>query len=1544
MRRRVKIPLIGAITLGLLVVSLALLLTNSDWGRERVRRQLLSILQGQVNGRVSIGRVSGNLLTGATIADVAITDSAGNPFVTADTLHVAYRLRALLSRRIQLWDVRLVRPLVVLDRRPGQDWNFVRLFAGDTTPDTSTAPGWGDWISIEDARIIDGRVIVRMPWSPDSTLAPAARDSAVVAAFGPEGRLNLVHVPGGYQAIHDFQRVFAALPLLRIADAAFASRHFEIASLRSEAYIFRPPAAEIADLAGVVDVNDDSLWFRATKIELPGSRITGRGTIDLARGDVTTRLVADTASLADLRWLYPRLPAEGGGRLDLQFLLRGDTTNVVAREVRLRTGSAAVEGDLGMLFLGDTVGFRDTDLRIAGVRTELVEQLVPGLELPVRGAIAGVATLDGTLRRLRVDGDVTFDDAEAGRSRVIADGIVGVGDGAVAADGLRVDLRPVQVSLARAVVRDLPVGGTITGTATLDGSSDDVLRARMDLVHVDRGARSRVHGSAAVSNRPGLMLAADARLDPLSLVTVGRFAPAVKLRGSVAGPVQLRGPLGDLRLTADLAVAGGGNLTVRGRFDLDGRVPGYDLRADARLFDASAVLATAPTMRITGRMAVNGRGVDPATMRAAAAADLAASSMGGATVDSVIARVAVAGGMASADTLLVLGPGARIAAGGTFGLRPDRVGALAFDAVVDSLEAFAQLLAGTDTTSVAARPLAAARARERTRADSAARAERAEVERLATGAAAPVQLARVDSGSAVSRDSVAGAVFAKGVVRGNLGRVEAEAVAGAQGLVLRGNVVRQARLELRLRDGLTPAAAIEGAAHLDTVLAAGFALDSADARIRHELRGTGTADVVIVQDDRTDYRFRANYRLALDESELTLDQLALRFDSLTWRSQQPGVVRWSERRVQVEHLDLRSGEFGRVYADGVIPLRGEGADFEVLVRDFEVSSLLSLLQSDVDGEGRVSLTARLAGTAEAPRMEAALGVAASELEGAPLPTLRTRFTYADEALELHAEGLNPLRAEQLFRAEAVVPVNLAIRTDQPRLPDRPVTGRLLADSLPLGLIPSLTDAVTTADGAALAAVTLNGTVRAPKISGALALDRVRLGLAANGVTFTDMTARIRITHDTVIVDSLVARSGGRVIVRGGIGIDTISRPAFDIFLAADNARVLNNEYGELFADARLAMRGPYDGVYVSGTTLIRGGVFYIPEPAGKNVIPADDPLLLRVADTTRATEAEIVPRQNPLLDNLRVDVNLDVLPDTWVRSKDANVQIYTPEESGPLEFSLDQRQGRLVLEGVVSTERGEYSFAGRSFQLQRGSVIFTGTPEINPLLQLTGQFTVRLTGQSPLNIRVLVGGTLEQPRVTLESDAQPPLSQSDLISYLAFGQGSGSLLQFQGSGLASGGVGNNVVGSVAALGTAQLAAVGLNVLVESTEQRATRSLGLDVFNITPAPIPVEALDFSGEGRVGFSTFVRGTEFEFGKYLNPNTFASATVRPGVLAPNASDRPVPGLRVEHRFGTGYTVDASFGPQYLLRLPSLRELDRSDAQPVGTFGLYLSKEWRW
>ena len=76
---------------------------------------------------------------------------------------------------------------------------------------------------------------------------------------------------------------------------------------------------------------------------------------------------------------------------------------------------------------------------------------------------------------------------------------------------------------------------------------------------------------------------------------------------------------------------------------------------------------------------------------------------------------------------------------------------------------------------------------------------------------------------------------------------------------------------------------------------------------------------------------------------------------------------------------------------------------------------------------------------------------------------------------------------------------------------------------------------------------------------------------------------------------------------------------------------------------------------------------------------------------------------------------------------------------------------------------------------------------------------MRLAASQAINIRVQIGGTLSRPRIALDSDAQPPISQSDLLSYLAFGRTSSSLLQFEGSSLSGGGGANNLAGAGAQL-------------------------------------------------------------------------------------------------------------------------------------------------
>ncbi|HLA14849.1 MAG TPA: hypothetical protein VJZ25_07480, partial [Gemmatimonadaceae bacterium] len=178
----------------------AYILTNSDWGREHIRRRLVALLQDNSHGIVHVGKVTGNLLKGFTAHDVVITDSAKAPFIKADEIWARYSLNTLRGKRIEFYEVRLVRPVIVIDKQPGPNerWNFDRIFPRDTM--TKAGPrktGWGTWIRFSNATILDGDITVRAPWEPDVNLRGAEREDAIRRALGPDGRLKVIRVANG---------------------------------------------------------------------------------------------------------------------------------------------------------------------------------------------------------------------------------------------------------------------------------------------------------------------------------------------------------------------------------------------------------------------------------------------------------------------------------------------------------------------------------------------------------------------------------------------------------------------------------------------------------------------------------------------------------------------------------------------------------------------------------------------------------------------------------------------------------------------------------------------------------------------------------------------------------------------------------------------------------------------------------------------------------------------------------------------------------------------------------------------------------------------------------------------------------------------------------------------------------------------------------------------------------------------------------------------------------------------------------------------------
>ena len=82
--------------------------------------------------------------------------------------------------------------------------------------------------------------------------------------------------------------------------------------------------------------------------------------------------------------------------------------------------------------------------------------------------------------------------------------------------------------------------------------------------------------------------------------------------------------------------------------------------------------------------------------------------------------------------------------------------------------------------------------------------------------------------------------------------------------------------------------------------------------------------------------------------------------------------------------------------------------------------------------------------------------------------------------------------------------------------------------------------------------------------------------------------------------------------------------------------------------------------------------------------------------------------------------------------------------------------------------------------MERGVVRFFGDPDLEPALDITALHTVREmranSNRQDVRIRVAIGGTLDRPTLSLSSADNPPLPESDMLSYLVTGEPAYALL------------------------------------------------------------------------------------------------------------------------------------------------------------------------
>ncbi len=332
------------------LLALALIVSQTPWFRDWIRRTIIREAREYVNGELTIGQVTGNVFFDFGLADVAL-DLSGERVVAIKTLAVDYSVFQLFSGGIVVDHITVTAPNVRLAR--GADgWNLGRLVKAREREADRRGPGRP--ISLPSIAIVDGAVTIDDDSGPRSYRLPSRIEDLDV------------------QASFEYEPV-----------------HFTI-GVKQLSFDGTDPDLTVQQLTGTVAVRNDNVYLDRMVVKTGESALNVGGVIEGYLRTPVIKLATDgTLSLPEVGrlvpvlagyQLHPRLVVNANGTLDRLLL-----------DLNLTTEAGLVRGPL-------TTDLRSPDFTFSGPLHLERLNLAPILKNPAqRSDITGDVRVDLTL-------------------------------------------------------------------------------------------------------------------------------------------------------------------------------------------------------------------------------------------------------------------------------------------------------------------------------------------------------------------------------------------------------------------------------------------------------------------------------------------------------------------------------------------------------------------------------------------------------------------------------------------------------------------------------------------------------------------------------------------------------------------------------------------------------------------------------------------------------------------------------------------------------------------------------------------------------------------------------------------------------------------------------------------------------------------------------------------------------------------------------------------------------------------------------------------
>jgi len=271
------------------------------------------------------------------------------------------------------------------------------------------------------------------------------------------------------------------------------------------------------------------------------------------------------------------------------------------------------------------------------------------------------------------------------------------------------------------------------------------------------------------------------------------------------------------------------------------------------------------------------------------------------------------------------------------------------------------------------------------------------------------------------------------------------------------------------------------------------------------------------------------------------------------------------------------------------------------------------------------------------------------------------------------------------------------------------------------------------------AVTAGGQVKNPPLTGKVEFQKVNLAMEGIPNGLSDMNGTLVFNEDRLQVENLTATTGGGKLKIGGF-LTYRNGLYADLTATGDVVRV--RLYGlSATANTNLRLQGGPQNLLLSGTVLLtRFGI-------GPDV---------DFAAFSSPGGVSAPPDPNAPSNRVRLDVRITSSPQLDFQNSYAKL-------AGTVDLTVRGTVAEPSVLGKIQITDGSATFAGTTYQLQRGDIYFSNPVRIDPVIDLDATARVE-------NYDVTIGlhGTTTNLKPTYRSE--PPLSEADVFALLALGR------------------------------------------------------------------------------------------------------------------------------------------------------------------------------